>query len=274
MRETDLGVVQDDDALSDGCLEPSQDAIPVAVGRGDDVDRSAARARRPAATRRASRRAAGQDGRRAARAGSPGRGAPGPAPGACSFGPVPGQAPARRTGCRRSLPVHVPVRAGSARARAAPRGDGDSAPTLSGPSVNLLESLAGEASARARADCRAPVPAGASRSSPSGSSRRRRSAIWIAPAEAGSSHCTSSSAITTGPRSATARSTSRTASPIACGSGGVSPGSASRSATSSARRRGRTSEDPTSSRTGPAAPRARQTRVRPPPRPRGRSDTR
>ena len=38
MRETDLGVVQDDDPLSDGCLEPSQDAIPVSVGRGDDVD--------------------------------------------------------------------------------------------------------------------------------------------------------------------------------------------------------------------------------------------
>ena len=36
MRETDLGVVQDDDALSDGCVESSQDAIPVSLGRGDD----------------------------------------------------------------------------------------------------------------------------------------------------------------------------------------------------------------------------------------------
>ena len=42
--------------------------------------------------------------------------------------------------------------------------------------------------------------------------------------------------------SASARSTSSTASPIACGSGAVSPGSASSSATSSARRRGGASE--------------------------------
>ena len=47
-----------------------------------------------------------------------------------------------------------------------------------------------------------------------------------------------------------ARSTSSTASPIACGSGAASPGSASSSATSSARRRGGASEGATSSSTG------------------------
>ena len=54
-----------------------------------------------------------------------------------------------------------------------------------------------------------------------------------------------------GPCSANARSTSSTASPIACGSGAVSPGSASSSATSSACLRGGASDGPTSSSTSP-----------------------
>ena len=59
----------------------------------------------------------------------------------------------------------------------------------------------------------------------------------------------SSSATRTGSRSDRARKASSTASPIACGSGGISPGSTSSSATSSARRRGGASEGPTSSST-------------------------
>ena len=48
------------------------------------------------------------------------------------------------------------------------------------------------------------------------------------PAEEESSHCTSSSAIRTGPRSASSLRTSRKANPMARGSGGSPPGSASR----------------------------------------------
>ena len=66
----------------------------------------------------------------------------------------------------------------------------------------------------------------------------------------GSSHCTSSSASTTGPHPATTRTTSRSASPIARASTASSPGSTSSNATSSARRRGGASNGATSSNTG------------------------
>ena len=62
----------------------------------------------------------------------------------------------------------------------------------------------------------------------------------------------SSSATRTGPRSASALKASRTASPIACGSGGSASGSTRSRAISSARRRGGSSEAATSSKTGPS----------------------
>ena len=81
-------------------------------------------------------------------------------------------------------------------------------------------------------------------SSPIGSSRRRRSAICSTPAEAGSSHCASSIATSTGPaRPARAARRARQVRSHA-GPAAASPGSASSSAISSARRRGGASEGP------------------------------
>ena len=145
---------------------------------------------------------------------------------------------------------------------------------LSGPT----ESCCRRPSAKARSSSKGLAASGVFRRvarSPTRSALSRRSAIWITPAEAGSSHCRSSRATTTGPRSLRAHRTSSTPSPIACGSGGTSPGSASRSATSSARLLGGTSACAASSNTGaisserPAkesdasASTPRQTRARP-----------
>ena len=123
-----------------------------------------------------------------------------------------------------------------------------SAPRLSGPtesrstapsgsqrSTSTRMSLAGQGRAVAR--------------KPTGSPRSRRSAIWSTAAEDRSNHWRSSTATTTAPAAASARRLSRTASPMARGSGISRPGSAKRSATWSARRRGAVSDGSTSSTT-------------------------
>ena len=81
-------------------------------------------------------------------------------------------------------------------------------------------------------------PGRRARRNPTGSEASRRAANEIAVAEAGSSHCTSSTATSTGARAASARSPLRTPSPIACGSGGSPAGSRRNSATSRALRCG------------------------------------
>ena len=123
------------------------------------------------------------------------------------------------------------------------------APTLSGPSEICSIREAG----KVRSSSTGLPMSGPSltvASSRTCSSRRRRSAIWTTPADAGSSHWRSSSATRTGPRSARAHKRSSTARPIACASGVASPGSTRRRATSSARRRGGSNESATSSKTG------------------------
>ena len=109
-------------------------------------------------------------------------------------------------------------------------------------------------------------------SRPTRSSRRRRSAICSTPADDGSSHWRSSSATTTGPCSASTRSTSSTASPIACGSGRRLAGLGQQERDLERpppRRRERGRRPPRARRR--AGPRARRTRATPRPRRSGRS---
>jgi len=126
------------------------------------------------------------------------------------------------------------------------------APTLSGPTDKTVNRCSG--SERSKPSGLGP-PAGRREvtSTPIGSLRRRLSATSSTPAEPGSSHCKSSTATSSGPDCASARSRSCTASPIANGSGGPSPGSASNSATSNALRRGGRSKSTASPTTSPSS---------------------
>ncbi len=121
-----------------------------------------------------------------------------------------------------------------------------SAPRLSGPTESRSTAPSGS---QRSTSTRTLLGGRAVARKPTGSPRSRRSAIWSTTAEDRSNHWRSSTATTTAPDAASARRLSRTASPIARGSGASRPGSAKRSATWSARRRGAVSEGRTSSTT-------------------------
>ena len=116
----------------------------------------------------------------------------------------------------------------------------------SGDGISRVSRSPGKARARSNPASGASLAVARTRT---GSWRRRRSAIWSTVADGGSSHWRSSSATTSGARSPSTRRTSSRARPIACASGGCAPGWASRSATSSARRRSGGSDGATSSKT-------------------------
>ena len=195
---------------------------------------------------------------------------PDPAQASCSCGRTRDRARARRTDCPPSPPALGRAPAASARARAAPRASGAARRAERAEREPLSRSSGKERSSwnGARRLGRQPDVA----STPIGSSRRRRSAIWSTPAEDGSSHCSVVEADENGPSlGQSACSTSSTASPIACASG-----ASLRARRAAARPRALggaapASEAAISSSTGAAAPRGRRTTARPRPRRRGTS---
>ncbi len=144
------------------------------------------------------------------------------------------RSPGRRTGCHRTRPSlrREPASAGSvpdATARRVQSGGVERA-DLEGP-----DAVSRAAPRRSSSTRRLSSPARREQSNPTRSDRSRRPANARPPAEAGSSHWTSSIATTTGRSSASARNALRSARPIACGSGGGPSSSSRTSASESAR---------------------------------------
>ena len=237
MREADARVVELDDAFADGRLEPPEDTFPVSVRRRDHVRHWAA----PSAATW-SRTSSVSPGRRARRPPSSSR----RLSGTRRAWPGAGRAPVRTSSRPSSSAKNgLPAVASCTRPSS---GRDSSKPSrclsrlcvalrLSGPTGTSTKVIVGEGARELERG------GGLASYAQGGRGRRARRAGAAARAERPeprreSSHCRSSRATSTGPRSASSLSTSRKARPIAAASGGCSPGSASQSATSSARRRG------------------------------------